>query len=412
MKSASIKLKSKNAEEKNNLLKHLSEALLTEVKEILLANNLDLSNAKRSGVAEPMLDRLMLNQERIEAMAQSLIDVIALADPVGIIESRSVRPNGLEVFKQRVPIGVIFMIFEARPNVVIDAAALAFKSGNAILLRGGKEAIHTNTKLVDIWCRVLSDAKKFGSPVQLVQDQSYQTVNELLKQSDFIDLVIPRGGENLIKSVVTHSTIPVLKHDKGLCHCFVDSSADIETALSIIEDGKLSRPSVCNALETLLVEQNITDVFWSKLQAIGDKHQLKFYCCSKSSEKLNGEPIKDESQYDREYLDKSISIKVVTDIDDAIKHIGLHGSRHTEVIVSNDQSNIERFTQEVDASVIMQNCSSRFSDGGELGLGAEIGISTSKLHAYGPMGLDALTISRYLVQGKGHIRHPKASGDH
>jgi glutamate-5-semialdehyde dehydrogenase len=340
-------------------------------------------------------------------MIKSIEDVIALDDPVGQIVQQYQQPNGLFIVRERVPLGVIFMIYESRPNVTIDAASLAFKSGNAILLRGGSESIYTNQALLDVWQKVLRNFPDIRYSVSMVDDQSHATVAQLLQQDQWIDLVIPRGGEALIRTVVEQSRIPVLKHYKGVCHCYVDETADVTRAIDIIYDGKLSRPGVCNALETLLIHERVAFSFWQQLEAMAKREGLELRACVQSIANLPSAKPAAEDDFGQEFLSKILAVKQVADVEQAIAHIDSYGSRHTEVIVANSDHTIARFKQGVDASVIMENCSSRFSDGGELGLGAEIGISTTKLHSYGPMGLESLTIPRFVVKGHGQVRHSR-----
>ncbi len=404
LKASSIRLRSADSETKNNILNEVADSIISQMPTILNANAKDVELVKQKGLSSSMIDRLLLTQERLKNMASAVNHVAQLNDPVGEVVDKFTREDGLSIIRERTPLGVIFMIYESRPNVTIDAASLAFKAGNAILLRGGSESIHTNRVLMDIWNAVLSK-HSFNHAVSMVQNQSHALVSELLQQDEWIDLVIPRGGENLIKKVVEQSTIPVLKHYKGVCHCFVDESAEIEKAIDIVVDGKLSRPGVCNALETLLVHKNVANEFWQKLEQLSKEQQLELRACKSSREKLPNSIAAKKNDFGEEFLAKILAVKQVDSLYDAIEHIQTFGSKHTEVIVSKSREHLTYFKSQVDASVIMLNCSSRFSDGGELGLGAEIGISTSKLHAYGPMGLEALTIPRFIVQGDGLVRH-------
>lgn len=405
IKESSRYLRSKATNSKNKVLKQVAQELKNASSQIIQANQKDLSNAEANGLSSSLLDRLLLDESRIESMVNAINHVIELDDPVGKVVEEYTQANGLVIKRERVPLGVIFMIYESRPNVTIDAACLAFKSGNAILLRGGSESLNTNQALLNVWQNVLAQYSEIAHAVSMVDNQSHQTVKELLKQDAYLDLVIPRGGERLIRTVVEQSRIPVLKHFQGVCHCFIDQTADLDRAINIIADGKLSRPGVCNALETLLVHQNINASFWRRLEELASQHRLELRCCESSLPKMKGVKLASQDDFGKEFLAKIMAVKQVSDVDEAIEHIQRFGSQHTEVIVSNSDENIRKFKIEVDAAVIMDNCSSRFSDGGELGLGAEIGISTTKLHAYGPMGLEALTIPRFVVKGEGQVRH-------
>jgi len=347
---------------------------------------------------------LELSDNVIDSMIICLQEVIALPDPVGEIDEMIKRPNGLMVGRMRIPLGVIGMIYESRPNVTVDAAALCLKAGNAILLRGGSEAIHSNLALAKVLQDALASEKINPAAIQVVPTTDREAVNVLLSLDEYIDLIIPRGGEGLIRFVAENSKIPVLKHYKGVCHVFVDADADLEMAVNIVMNGKCQRPGVCNALETLLVHQDIAAAFLplvaSKLIAAG----VELRGCSRTKEILPD--IKDavEADWPAEFLDLILAIKVVDDLDGAMDHIAMYGSQHTEVIVTKSYANGQRFIKEVDASAVMINASTRFSDGGQFGLGAEIGISTTKLHAYGPMGLKELTTRKFIVYGDGQVR--------
>lgn len=412
VKASSRCLRSYSTEQKNKVLAHVAKALRDSKSKVLNANQKDLAGAKQKGLSPSMIDRLTLNESRINSMINAIEAVIQLKDPVGSQVEQYRESNGLLVTRERVPLGVIFMIYESRPNVTIDAASLAFKSGNAIILRGGSESLFTNRALLDVWRTALLAFPEIEYSVTMVEDQSHQTVSHLLKQDQWIDLVIPRGGEKLIRAVVEQSRIPVLKHYRGVCHCYIDESADMIQALNIIYDGKLSRPGVCNALETLLIHEKISDIFWKELDNLAVNNGLEIRACEKAFEKLTCSTRANDNDFGSEFLSKVIAVKQVQSIHEAIQHIERYGSQHTEVIVSKNQESIKKFKQQIDASVIMENCSSRFSDGGELGLGAEIGISTTKLHAYGPMGLEALTIARFVVMGEGQVRHENYANKH
>jgi glutamate-5-semialdehyde dehydrogenase len=389
---------------KNAWLIGSAVALLERREEILAANARDVAAAPEQGLNGAAVDRLTLNPRRIEEMAQTLRDVAAAPDPVGEVVASSRRPNGLEVKQVRVPLGVIFMIYESRPNVTVDAAALCVKSGNSVILRGGKEAIHTNRALH----RILADELiKSGLPeqaVQLISTVNRAAVGELLRLSEFIDLAIPRGGESLIRRVTAEAKMPVLKHYQGNCHVYVDAQCDVDMAIKIILNSKVQRPGVCNAAETLLVHHAIARVFLPKaadaLMREGVELRGDAIACKIVPAMTAAEP----SDWDTEYLDKILSVAVVESIDEAIDHITRHGSGHTEAIVTSELASAHRFVTEVDSSAVMVNASTRFNDGGQLGLGAEIGISTDKIHARGPCGLRELTSTKWIVVGEGHVR--------
>ncbi|NOQ66128.1 MAG: glutamate-5-semialdehyde dehydrogenase [Desulfobacterales bacterium] len=389
---------------KNNVLLRMGEALQEQKKYIQAENEKDLAAGREKGLSAAMLDRLALTDEVIESMIVGLREVVALPDPVGEIDEMSKRPNGIMVGRMRIPLGVIGMIYESRPNVTVDAAALCLKAGNAILLRGGSEAIHSNLALAKVLQDALASEKITPAAIQVVPTTDREAVNVLLSQEEYIDLIIPRGGEGLIRFVAENSRIPVLKHYKGVCHVFVDGVADLDMAVNIVINGKCQRPGVCNALETLLVHQNIAAAFLplvaSKLVAAG----VELRGCPRTKEILPD--IKDavEEDWPAEFLDLILAVKVVDDLDGAMDHIAKYGSQHTEVIVTKNYANAQRFIKEVDASAVMVNASTRFNDGGQLGLGAEIGISTTKLHAYGPMGLKELTTKKFIVYGDGQVR--------
>ncbi|HQV73611.1 MAG TPA: glutamate-5-semialdehyde dehydrogenase, partial [Dokdonella sp.] len=326
-------------------------------------------------------------------------------DPVGQVTRRDTRPNGIVVERVRVPLGVIAMIYEARPNVTVDAAALCLKAGNSVILRGGSEAIHSNRALAGLLQQALRGAGLPTAAVTLVEDLRRETMAELLQLTDLIDLAIPRGGEGLIRFVAEHARVPVIKHYKGVCHLYVDKAADLDLALDLLIDGKVSRPSACNALETLLVHQDIADAFLPRAAAALSACQVELRGCERTCALLGNIAAANDEDYATEYLDLIISIRIVDDLDAAIAHIRRFGSDHTEVIASEDETSAQQFIAALRSAVVMVNTSSRFSDGGELGLGAEIGISTTRLHAYGPMGIEALTIERYVLRGNGQIRH-------
>ena len=389
---------------KNDLLEAMAAALENQAEELQAANELDLVAARERGLAPAMIDRLALDAGRISAMADGLREVAQLPDPVGEITGMRRRPNGIQVGRMRIPLGVIGIIYESRPNVTADAAGLCLKSGNAVVLRGGSEALHSNTAIG----RVLkAELARFGLPtaaLQVVTTNDRDAVTELLKLEDEIDLIIPRGGEGLIRFVSEHSRIPVIKHYKGVCHTFVDASADYEMAEEICLNAKVQRPGVCNAMETLLIHKDIAETFVPRIAAALRGKGVELRGCPVTREFAPGIKAATEEDFGAEFLDLILAVKVVEDLDEAVAHIQRYGSLHTEVIVTSDYGNAQRFLREVNSSVVMVNASSRFSDGNQLGLGAEIGISTTKLHSFGPMGLEDLTTRKFVVLGDGQVR--------
>ncbi len=393
-----------STETKNSVLKEVAKRLREKKEELKEVNSQDVANALSLGHTKAFIDRLTLTDKVIESMAKGLEEVAVLPDPVGEIVKMWKRPNGLLVGKMRIPLGVILLIYESRPNVTIDSAGLCFKSGNAVILRGGKEALKSNLALAEIFRSVLRD---FGLPedaVQVVPTPDRQAMEYLLELEDYIDLVIPRGGEGLIRFVVEKSRIPVIKHYKGVCHVYVDDEADLDKAVAICVNAKCQRPGVCNAMETLLVHERIAEKFLPRIAEEYKAYGVELRGCPKTLSILpNAKPATEEDWY-AEYLDLILAIKVVSSIDEAIEHISKYGSNHTEAIVTENYTKAMKFIQEVDASLVLVNASTRFNDGGELGLGAEIGISTTKLHAYGPMGLEELTTTKFIAFGNGQIR--------
>ena len=386
------------------LLEAMAAALEADADAILAANARDLAAASEKGVGTAMLDRLALNPQRLAGIAAALREVAALPDPVGTITRDDVRPNGIRVQKVRVPLGVIAMIYEARPNVTADAAALCIKAGNGVILRGGSEAIHSNTAIAAALKRALREARVADAALTLVHDLRRETMLELLQLNDLVDLAIPRGGEGLIRFVAEHARVPVIKHYKGVCHLYVDRAADVERALALLVDGKCSRPSACNSLETLLVHADSAATFLPLADAALRARGVQLRADDRARQWLtDAQPATDED-YAAEYLDLVIAVRVVDDLEQALAHIQQYSSDHTEVIATEDPQAAERFVHALRSAVVMVNASSRFSDGGELGLGAEIGISTTRLHAYGPMGLEALTVERFVVRGEGQTR--------
>ncbi len=391
---------------KRDLLQAMAAALEADAGPILAANARDLDAARAKGTGSAMLDRLALDDTRLAGIAAALREVAGLPDPVGQVTREDVRPNGIRVQKVRVPLGVIAMIYEARPNVTADAAALCIKAGNGVILRGGSEAIHSNTAIAASLRRALAGAGVPEDALTLVTDLRRETMLELLQLNDIVDLAIPRGGEGLIRFVAEHARVPVIKHYKGVCHLFVDASADSALALRLLVDGKVSRPSACNSLETLLVHADIAPRFLPAAAQALRARGVELRGDDASRALVPGLAEAGEEDFAAEFLDLILAIRVVPDLDTAIDHIRRHGSDHTEVIATSDTANAERFVQALRSAVVMVNASSRFSDGGELGLGAEIGISTTRLHSYGPMGLEALTVERFVVRGEGQTRVP------
>jgi glutamate-5-semialdehyde dehydrogenase len=393
-------------EKKNRVLRRMADALEAEEEAILAANGQDVSAAREEGISDALIDRLVLTPERIEKMADALRDVASFADPVGEMSSTTKRPSGIEVGKMRIPLGVIGMIYEARPNVTADAAGLCFKAGNAVLLRGGSNAFRSNQAIASALHEALEAENVNPAAVTVVPTTDRAAVEEMLTLNEHIDLIIPRGGEGLIRYVDETSRIPVIKHYKGVCHLYVDRNADLSVAEDLLLDGKVSRPSVCNALETLLVHEDVADDFLPRAKELLGDADVELRGDARTRAILNGVAEATEDDYAAEYLDLTLAVRVVDSDEAARAHITEYGSNHTEVIVTDTLPTARRFVRSVDASVVLVNASSRFSDGGELGLGAEIGISTTKLHAYGPMGLDALTTEKFVVYGEGETRHP------
>lgn len=390
---------------RNALLHAMADALDANAASILEANARDIEAAEARGTSGALLDRLRLDASRLAGVSAAVREVADLPDPVGQVTRDDVRPNGIRVRRVRVPLGVIAMIYEARPNVTADAAALCIKAGNGVILRGGSEAIHSNTAIADALRGAIA-AQDIGADVlTLVTDLRRETMLELLQLHDIVDLAIPRGGEGLIRFVAEHARVPVIKHYKGVCHLFVDASADPDLALRLLLDGKTGRPSACNALETLLVHADVADAFVPRaieaLQARGVEVRGDAGIAARADGVV---PIGEDDDA-AEFLDLVIAARIVDSLDAALAHIRRFGSDHTEVIATRDEANAARFVAALRSAVVMVNASSRFSDGGELGLGAEIGISTTRLHAYGPMGLEALTVERFVVEGAGQVRH-------
>ncbi|WP_417689986.1 glutamate-5-semialdehyde dehydrogenase [Pseudidiomarina sp.] len=393
-----------NEEQKNAVLQKMADAIRKHQDEILAVNEKDMAAGREKQLSDSMLDRLQLNPERIEGMATAIEEIIELNDPVGERMPFTTRPNGIEVEKMRIPLGVICMIYEARPNVTADAGALCFKSGNAVILRCGREAIESSKAIAAALHEALRESGLPEDVITVVPTPDRELMLELLQQDQYIDLVIPRGGEGLIHFVSDNSKIPVIQHYKGVCHLYVDKDADLDKALNLLLNGKTQRTGVCNALEGLLVHSAIADKFLPMAAQALQEKGVKIHSDKASAEYFADADVIADDAFGEEYLALEIAVRTVADFDAAIEHIQDFGSGHTEVIATEDETTAQRFIREVDSAVTMWNASSRFSDGGQLGLGAEIGISTSKLHAYGPMGLQALTTEKFVVTGTGQIR--------
>lgn len=397
-----------DSETKRKLLRDMAAAVEAKCETILAANARDLQQAAAKGVQGAMLDRLRLDAARVTGIANAVREIAALPDPVGLVTRQEIRPNGLKIERVRIPLGVIAMIYEARPNVTADAAALCLMAGNAVILRGGSEALHSNVAIASALQEVLEQHDVPAAALTLIEDLRRETMIELLQLSDIVDLAIPRGGEGLIRFVAEHARVPVIKHYKGVCHLYVDASADEALALNLLVDGKTSRPGVCNALETLLVHRDIAASFLPHAARVLEERGVELHGCERSRALVPGMRAAGDDDYAAEFLDLILAVRVIDDLGAAIGHIQRFGSDHTEVIVTRDDASAQRFVQAVRSAVVMVNASSRFSDGGELGLGAEIGISTTRLHAYGPMGAEALTVERFVVHGAGQVRHPQS----
>ena len=403
-KAASKALISASPELKNEALRSIAKALCESADEIIKANELDLENARKNGMSDAMLDRLTLNDARIQGMADGVLALCGLADPVGKILEETERPNGIKIKKISVPMGVIGIIYEARPNVTSDAAAISIKAGSAVILRGGKEAINSNMKTVEIMRNAISEVGLPKDLIQLVSDTSRQSATDLMTLNGYIDVLIPRGGAGLIKAAVENSTVPVIETGTGNCHAFVDESADIEMASNIVFNGKVQRPSVCNALESLLIHKNIAE---KALPAICQKLKdagVEIKGCETTCGILPYATPANDEDFAKEFLGYTISVKVVDDVYAAVEHIDKYSTHHSEVIITENTDNAKYFVSNVDSAAVYVNASTRFTDGGEFGLGAEIGISTQKLHARGPMGLSEITSYKYIINGCGQIR--------
>ena len=403
-KAASRKLAPIDSAEKNRALHLMADRLEARSEFLLAENEKDLDAATKAGLSSALLDRIALDPGRVRGMAKGLRDVVALPDPVREITKMWRRPNGLQVGRMRIPLGVIGIIYEARPNVTSDAAALCLKSGNAVILRGGSEAHQSNQAIAAVLREACAETGIPVDAVQIVGSKEHALVNELLQLEEFIDLIIPRGGEELIRAVVTNSKVPVIKHYKGVCHVYVDAEVSLEMAERIAMNAKVQRPSVCNAMETLLVHEAIASKFLPSVIANLRGAGVEIRGCEKTCALVPGIKRATEEDWRTEYLDLILSVRVVRDMDHAIEHIERYGSEHTESIVTTNYQRSREFIDRVNSSEVMVNASTRFNDGGELGLGAEIGISTSKIHAFGPMGLEELTTTKFVVFGDGQIR--------
>lgn len=402
---AKRKIATASTGEKNKVLEAIAQVLLENSDAILAENEKDIANARDNGISETMVDRLRLTKERIKGIADACMELVNLEDPVGEVLQGSVRPNGMRITKVRVPMGVIGIIYESRPNVTVDAGALCLKSGNAAILRGGKEAIHSNMILVNLMQRALETSGFAKETIQLVEDTSREVSTQMMQTNGYIDVLIPRGGAGLIQAVVQNATVPVIETGTGNCHIYVDDSADLEMAVQITDNGKTQRPSVCNALETCLVHKDVADKFLPMLQKVFEKHQVEIRGCERTKAILGDSVVLATPQdYATEFLDYIMSIKVVDSIEEAIAHIRKYSTGHSECIITESYRHAEQFQKEIDSACVYVNCSTRFTDGGEFGLGAEIGISTQKLHVRGPMGLKELTTMKYLINGSGQIR--------
>ena len=403
-KEASYELGIASAGQKNQALTFMAEELVKAKDEIIKANEIDRQNAIKKGITEALLDRLSLDDSRIEAMAQGLLDIVKLQDPVGEVTNMWQMPNGLEIGQKRVPIGVLGIIYESRPNVTSDAAGLCLKSGNAVVLRGASDAINSNKAVAKA---LVAGIKRSGLPqdcVQLLEDTSRETAREMMRLNDYIDVLIPRGGAGLIKSVVQNATVPVIETGTGNCHIFVDETADLEMAKAIVLNAKVQRPGVCNAAEKLLVHEAVANEFLPTIVKALRENDVEVRGCEKAQSIVNDIKVIEEPEWHQEYLDLIIAVKVVKDVDEAIKHINKYNTGHSESIVTESYKNSQKFLQRVDAAAVYVNASTRFTDGGEFGFGGEIGISTQKLHARGPMGLKELTTTKYIIFGDGQIR--------
>lgn len=393
-----------SSEKKNQSLKKIAEGLIENTDKIIEANKVDLENGEKNGMAKSMLDRLKLDKERIEGMAKGVLDVATLPEPVGRILSATERPNGLRIEKVSTPIGVIAVIFEARPNVTSDAAALCLKSGNTVILRGGKEAINSNKTIAKVMRQAVKEAGMPEDVIQLVEDTSRESANELMKMNEYVDVLIPRGGAGLIQAVVKNATVPVIETGVGNCHIYIDKNADLKKAVDIVFNAKTSRPSVCNAAESLLIHKDIAKEALVAIKNKLDEKDVTLVGDSKAREIIPDMEKATDADWATEYLDYKMSVKIVDSVEEAIDHIYKYSTGHSECIVTENAGTAEKFMNQVDSAAVYLNASTRFTDGGEFGFGAEIGISTQKLHARGPIGLPELQSFKYKIYGDGQIR--------
>lgn len=403
-KKAEIVLRNLDTAKKNQVLEAVADSLVADSKALLTANAIDVENGRKNQMPEGLVDRLMLTEARIASMAEGLRQVAALEDPVGEVTEMKKRPNGLLIGQKRVPLGVIGIIYEARPNVTADAFALCFKTGNVVILKGGSDAIHSNTAIVDCIRRTLDENGITKDAIQLISDTSRETAGEFMKMNEYVDVLIPRGGKGLIKAVVNNSTIPVIETGTGNCHIYVDESADLQMAADIVMNAKTQRVGVCNACESLLVHEKVKDAFLPVLAERLRTKNVEMRADEEAKALIPDAVTATEEDWGTEYLDYILSIKVVGSADEAIRHINRYNTGHSEAIITRDYNNAQKFLDEVDAAAVYVNASTRFTDGFEFGFGAEIGISTQKLHARGPMGLLALTSTKYIIYGNGQIR--------
>jgi len=407
-RAAQLDIAALDAAQRSALLHAMAARIETEAETILAANAADVAEAEANKVGPALVDRLRLDRARVDAIAAGMRAVADLPDPVGQVTRRETRPNGITVERVRLPLGLIAMIYEARPNVTADAAALCLRAGNAAILRGGREARRSNAAISTVLRSTLRDVGLPEAAITTIDDPAHEHVLTLVQLSDLIDLAIPRGGERLIRFVAEHARVPVIKHYQGVCHLYVDAAADIDLALDLLIDGKTTRPAVCNALETLLVHRSIAHQFLPRAARALQQRGVQLRGCDATRALVPEATSATDADYAAEFLDLILAVRVVDDLDDAVAHIRRYGSDHTEVIASEDAVAADRFVAALRSAVVMVNTSSRFSDGGELGLGAEIGISTTRLHAYGPMGAESLTIERFVVRGAGQVRHAES----
>lgn len=403
-KEAEIVLRNLDTAKKNQVLEAVADSLVADSKALLTANAIDVENGRKNQMPEGLVDRLMLTEARIASMAEGLRQVAALEDPVGEVTGMKKRPNGLLIGQKRVPLGVIGIIYEARPNVTADAFALCFKTGNVVILKGGSDAIHSNTAIVDCIRRTLDENGITKDAIQLISDTSRETAGEFMKMNEYVDVLIPRGGKGLIKAVVNNSTIPVIETGTGNCHIYVDESADLQMAADIVMNAKTQRVGVCNACESLLVHEKVKDAFLPVLAERLRTKNVEMRADEEAKALIPDAVTATEEDWGTEYLDYILSLKIVDSVEEAIEHINKYNTGHSESIITSDYFNAQKFLDEVDAAAVYVNASTRFTDGEEFGFGAEIGISTQKLHARGPMGLKELTTTKYIIYGDGQIR--------